>query len=64
MIILVTGEFDIYDKDGIPTGKKEFVISHGIDLKIGKIIIMSQVPPSDIEGAYYDSEIDEWVLHD
>jgi len=62
MIILVTGEFDIYDKDGIPTGKKEFVISHGIDLKTGKVIIMPQVPPLDIKGAYYDSEIDEWIL--
>jgi hypothetical protein len=62
MIILVTGEFDIYDKDGTPTGKKEFVVSHGVNLKTGEIITMPQVPPLEIEGAYYDSEIDELVL--
>ena len=49
MIILITGMFDVYDKYGHKTGKKEFGTSHGIDLDAGKTIITSGEPQIDWE---------------
>lgn len=60
MIILVTGWFPIY-KNGVDTGRKEFVVSHGIDVDTDKIVIVSSVPPLEL-GAKYNMEIGEWVL--
>lgn len=60
MIILVTGWFPIYDK-GIDTGKKEFVVSHGVDVDTGRDVILQSVPPERL-GAKYNMEIGEWVL--
>lgn len=63
MILVVTGWFDIYDKHGYPTGKKEFSISHGIDLKSGHSIVMSGGHPTTV-GAKFDTEMQEWVIYD
>lgn len=63
MILVVTGWFDIYDKQGYPTGKKEFSISHGIDLKSGHSIVMSGGHPTTV-GAKFDTEMQEWVIYD
>ena len=63
MIVVVTGWFDIYDKHGYPTGKKEFSISHGIDLKSGRSIVMSGGHPTTVV-AKFDTEMQEWVIYD
>ena len=44
-IFVVTGWFDVYDKFGIKTGKKEFITSHGIDERTGQNIVLPNEPP-------------------
>lgn len=60
MIILVTGWFDVF-KDGYPTGKKEFVASHGFDTETGRDVIIQCVHPADL-GAVFDESMKEWIL--
>lgn len=61
MIVLVTGWFDVRDKYGSPTGKKEFGTSHGVDMDTGKMVITSTEPPDQL-GARYDQDMMEWVI--
>lgn len=61
MIILVCDWFNIY-RDGIPTGEKEYVASHGIDVDTGRHVIVQCIPPQRL-GAKYDSKIGEWILY-
>ena len=63
MIVLVTGWFPVYDRNGIPTGKKEFGTSHGVDMITGQNIITSTDHPRDL-GAEWDQEMMEWVIFD
>lgn len=63
MIILVTGWFDVYDRHSIRTGKKEFVVSHGIDVdNDDRHVILPCVPPEQIEGSSFDRDLNEWVI--
>lgn len=59
-IILITGLFPIYER-GIPTGKEEFVVSHGVGEKTGKSYVLPSEPPTSL-GAKYDEELCEWYL--
>lgn len=61
MIVVVTGWFDVYDRNGIPTGKKEFTASHGIDDATGKTVILPAEHPS-LLGAIYDEVLKEWII--
>jgi hypothetical protein len=61
-IMLITGNFPLYDKHGIPTGKGEFVVSHGINMDTGRDVIIENVHPNTIPGAYYDGDIGEWMI--
>lgn len=63
MIICVTGMFDMYDRHGIPTGHKELLVSHGIDMNTDKTVILPCEHPAKI-GARFDGELGEWVLDD
>ena len=63
MIILITGMFDMYENN-IPTGKKEFLVSHGVDEETMENICLPCVPPNQLEGSYFDDEIGEWCLYD
>jgi hypothetical protein len=63
-IILITGDFPIYDSRGVDTGRKEFVVSHGVNEDTGQNVILPNEKPSSFGGAYYDGEIGEWVLPD
>jgi hypothetical protein len=63
MIILVTGWFPQYER-GIPTGKKEFLVSHGVDLTTGRDVVLPCEPPSRIKGAYFDKNYNEWAIAD
>lgn len=58
MIVLICSEFDIY-KDGNPTGRKEFVASHGLD-ENGKTVIVEQCHPIELGAEYIDGI--GWVL--
>lgn len=60
MIICICGHFDIYDNKGVKTGRKEFVVSHGIDDN-GKLVILPQEHPESL-GAKYDADIGEYVI--
>ncbi len=62
MIILITGWFDEFDRYGHRTGKKEFLVSHGIDPDTGRTVITSCDPPSRIPGARFDDDYQEWVI--
>ena len=59
-IILITGLFPIYER-GIPTGKKEFVVSHGIGEESGKNYILPSESPERL-GAKFDEHLCEWYL--
>ena len=59
-IILITGNFPIYEK-GYKTEKTEFVVSHGVDEDTERHIIISQDHPKNL-GAKFDAQIGEWVL--
>ena len=60
-IILITGNFPIYDKWGYKIGE-EFVVSHGINERTGNNIIMDSRHPKNISGSFYDKEMMEWVI--
>ena len=63
MIICITGWFDIYDRQGYKTGKKEFVVSHGIDTDNNdKIVVLPSEHPRDL-GAIFSEEIRERVIY-
>ena len=62
MIVCVTGDFPTYDREGHPTGKKEFVVSHGID-EAGRTVILPNEPPTRL-GAKFSTTLGEWVLLD
>ena len=61
MIICVTCDSIIYDNNGIPTGKTNFCVSHGIDSKTQKKIIMSNDHPRTL-GSVFDDDIGEWII--
>ena len=61
MIILITGLFEIYDRDGNPTGKKELLVSHGIDTLTDKTVIVSCEHPSKL-GARFSMGYGEWII--
>jgi hypothetical protein len=61
MITVITGIYPIY-KNGIDTGRTEFVASHGID-SLGRTVILQCVHPAEL-GAIYLQSINEWVILD
>ena len=62
MIICIAGWFDIYDQLGYKTGKKEFVVSHGVDTDNDKIVVLTNEHPKDL-GAIFSEQIGEWVIY-
>lgn len=57
-IILIT----IDDKDS--TGKNnEIIVSHGVDMKTGKAVILPNDTPASL-GAIYSKEYCEWIIPD
>jgi hypothetical protein len=60
MIVIVADWFPIY-KNGIPTGQKEYVASHGVDIDTGRNIIVSADHPSKL-GARFNEDLGEWVI--
>jgi len=63
MIICITGNFDVYDAHGYKTGRKEFVVSHGVDYETDKVVILPSEHPTRL-GAQWDSDLQEWVIYD
>ena len=61
-IILISSWFPKYDKSWFETGKKEFLVSHGIDEDTGRNVILPCEPPQYFEDAKFDSELNEWYL--
>lgn len=61
MIICITGWFDKYDHNGIKTGQKEFIVSHGIDMNTGRTVILPCEHPSKL-GANLHPTYNEYVL--
>lgn len=62
MIILVTGMFPIYDRNGYETGKFKFGTSHGYDTGAGRTVITSGEPPKHL-GGEWDVDLQEWVIY-
>jgi len=60
-VIIITGWFDVLDQFGSSTGKKEFLVSHGIDQDTGKNVILPNEHPLKL-GAVLDDGVVEWVL--
>jgi hypothetical protein len=61
-VICITGTFDVL-KRGVPTGAKEFVVSHGINEETGRTVILPTEHPAQL-GAKFDRQLHEWVLED
>ena len=60
-ILCVTGWFDVYGKDGLATGDREFVVSHGVNLLTGRDVVLPCEHPSTL-GAKKDEATGEWYL--
>lgn len=58
MIIVITNK-----EKNERTGLDEVIVSHGIDLATGKVIILPCATPSRI-GATYDAGVGEYVLRE
>lgn len=63
MIIVVAGDFPVYDQRGVGTGRTEFVASHGIDCATGCSIVLPSESPLNL-GAEMHEQLNEWVLYD
>lgn len=61
MIICITGWFKTYDDNGVPTGRSEFVTSHGIDTITDEKVILPNVHPVEL-GAEFDGILEEWII--
>jgi hypothetical protein len=59
---LICGWYDIFDHKGVSTGKKEFIVSHGVDEVTMNNIVLPQVHPN-LLGARYSIE-KGWYLPD
>lgn len=68
MLIVITGWFDKYDRFGHRTGTKEHLVSHGIDSKTDRNVIMpcEEVTDNLIERwkMVYLPSIMEYVIFD
>jgi hypothetical protein len=63
VIIVVAGDFPIYDQRGVGTGRTESVASHGIDYTTGRSIVLPSESPLNL-GAEVHEQLNEWVLYD
>lgn len=61
MIFLICNYYEIYD-NGVPTGSKELIVSHGVDSDTLRNVVLPQVSPMDL-GAKRDNS-GEWYLSD
>lgn len=64
MIVLITKWFPVIGKDGYPTGSKELLVDHAIDLETNEIVPVPSHPPESFPGAYFHGEIGEYVMED
>ncbi len=62
-VICVTGWFDIYNRQGMKTGEKDFIVSHGINEDTGDAVILPCEHPNAL-SAVWDKDIREYVLDD
>ena len=62
-LILITGWFDVIDRGGIPTGRKEFVVSHAVDPLTDCHVVVPSEHPSKL-GGVYDHDMCEWVIYE
>lgn len=59
-VIVIAGHFDVIER-GRPTGRKEFVASHGIDESTGRNVVLPSEHPSSL-GAKWDDQLQHWVI--
>jgi hypothetical protein len=63
MIILQTGFFHERDSLGnIIDRPKRLIVSCAFHADTMKAVIVQNVPPEQIPGAYYHKELNEWVI--
>ena len=60
-LILVTGEFEVVDDYGNPTGRTEVLVDYAINSDTLETVVVPNVPPSEL-GAKYDHDIGEWAI--
>ena len=51
-----------YYEKSTPNSEKKLLVSHGVDEKTGKNIVLPNVPPASL-GAFVDLELNEWVIY-
>lgn len=56
MILLIT-----YTETNNRTGRKETLVSHGVNLKTDKAVVLPQETPQSM-GARFDRDMGEWLL--
>jgi hypothetical protein len=60
-ILCITGYYYVYREDGTNTGRKQFMVSHGILLDTEKTICLPNEHPS-VLGACFDKDYNEWII--
>ena len=61
MVIVIAGLFEKEGKNGIKTGHKKYVASHGYDLDSGNLVVLPPEHPTKL-GAVKHPELD-WVIY-
>jgi len=58
-VILICDWFDVIGRDGIKTGRKEYTVSHGVDLDTGSNVILPCDHPRELGATNRNGE---WYL--
>ncbi|MCI5212660.1 MAG: hypothetical protein D3910_28595 [Candidatus Electrothrix sp. ATG2] len=62
MIVCIVEQHNFVDSSGVPTGEKDFLATHAVDLETNKILSLPQVPVSQLDAVYSPS-LDSWVVN-
>jgi len=61
MIFCIVEQHDIVNSSGVPTGAKELLATHAIDLETNNILSLPRISLSQLDAAY-SSTLGGWVI--
>ena len=61
MIVCIVEQHDIIDSSGVPTGAKELLATHAVDLESNNILSLPRISLSQLDAVYSPS-LGSWVV--
>ncbi|CAK8724744.1 hypothetical protein KKHLCK_14865 [Candidatus Electrothrix laxa] len=61
MILCIVEQQDIIDSSGAPTGEKELLATHAVDLETNNILSLPRISLGQL-GAVYSPSLGSWVV--